>query len=228
MGKSTKLARVNAVAALGAKEKALLAKKGRAAIAVVVAMKREIKKSFYAMGPALVVLREPAIIRALGHPSFDELCTVELAMSDAQANRWIHIAESFSKREAEGLTSAKATAVIDLAHALGKDTTAKGLIKRGTVHLPNGSSIDVKAASAARIASAARTIRSGRPASGPGIHISPADRRLLDHVVAKLAQAKIKATVAGVAGGAKTGAKMRLTVGLRDLRKLGQALLHVE
>ncbi len=174
---------IEKVASRGVKEKARLAAQGRAAIAVVVAMKKQIQKSFYAMGKALVVLRDKAVIAALGHPSFEQLCEVELRMSDAQALRLIHIVESFSKGIAGHLGSTKATAIIDLANALGKKTTPSGLLKRGTVHLPNGAAIDVKSASAAKIAPA-HVIHASRPANGPGVHVSPAERRLAKHVAA--------------------------------------------
>ncbi len=227
MTKPEKLARVRGVVALGAKEKARLARKGRAAIAVVVAMKKEVQKSFYAMGRALVVLRDAAVIRALGHPSFAELCDVELRMSDAQAVRLIHIVESFGERAAADLGSTKATAIIELAGAMGKKTTPSGLVKRGTVHLPSGGAIDVRSASAAKIARAVREIKVRRPAKGPGVHVSPQDRRLVERVAAALRRAKIKATVEALASGGPTGARMRLTVNVRDTSAVGRALAHV-
>jgi hypothetical protein len=221
MGNIEKLARA------GLKEKSRLAKKGRAAIATVVAMKKQIQKSFYAMGKALVVLRDPAVIRALGHPSFEALCEVDLKMSDAQAVRLIHIVESFPKGIADDLGSTKATAVIDLANALGKKATASGLVKRGTVHLPNGKSIDVKAASAANIARAARAVHKPN-VHGPGMHVSPEDRRLVAHVAAALRKAKVRATVEALAASGKDGARMRLTVNARDAPRVGRALAAVK
>lgn len=223
-----KLAHVERVAKLGLADKRKLAKKGRAAIAIVVAMKRQIEKAFYAMGKALVTLSDKAVIAALGQPSFEALCEVELKMSVAQAERLIDIVESFGRRDVAHLTSTKATAVIDLAGALGHETTAKGLLKRGTVHLPGGRAIDVSAASAAKIASAARSIRAKRPAHGPGVHVSAGDRRIIDHLIRELRRAKVKATVDAIAASASTGAKMRLTVNVRDAKKVGHALLHVQ
>lgn len=221
------LATAKQVAKLGLAEKRRLAAKGRKAIAMVLAMKRQVETAFYAMGKALVTLADKGVIRALGHPSFEALCEVELKMSDAQAMRLIHIVESFPQRDVAHLTSTKATAIIDLAGALGHETTPRGLVKRGTIHLPNGQTIDVRGASAARIAGAARTVRARHSsARAPGIHVSAEDGRLVASIVRELRRAKVTARVDAIAAGTKTGAKMRLTVNVRDAKKVGRALLH--
>lgn len=224
MSDGTKLAVVNRVAAMGTAERKRLAEKGREAIATVVAMRREVEQAFYAMGEALSVLSDSAVIRALGHPSFAQLCDVELGVSVAQATRLIHIVESFGKREAARLTSTKATAIIDLAGALGNKTTAKGLWKRRTVHLPDGTTIDVESASAAKIANAAKALRARKPGKKFGVHVTPADRQAVAHAAAALRRAKIHARVEAIAASAATGAKIRITFSVRDLASVGRVL----
>ena len=100
-------------------------------------------------------------------------------------------------------------------------------MKRGTVRLPNGTAIDVRSATAAKIARAAHAIHASRTWKGPGIHVSPADRRLVEHVAAALRRAKIHATVEALAAGGKDGARMRLTVNARAAARVGQVLSHV-
>ncbi len=141
--------------------------------------------------------------------------------------RLIHIVESFPQRELAHLTSTKATAIIDLAGALGHETTPRGLLKRGTIHLPNGQTLDVGGASAARIASAARNIRAHHARSHQhGVHVSMEDQRIVTRVVRELRRAKVAASVNAIAASNETGAKMRLTVNVRDAKKVGRALLH--
>ena len=123
--KSTQKA-ANRLAALGAAKKQSIAKKARATIALIVAKKDEIARDFYTIGRALVALDDKAVIAALGYKSFAALCDVELRMSAAQAARLMNVVKSFSERDAEQLTAAKATAIIDLAGAMGGKTTPRG------------------------------------------------------------------------------------------------------
>ena len=223
MGKMDQLA-----ARAGAKKKDI-AKRARAAIALIVAKKDEIAHDFYAIGRALVALDDKAVIAALGHRSFGELCDVELGMSAAQAARLMNVVKSFSEREADELTAAKATAIIDLAGALGGKTTPKGLLSRGTVRVPGVGAVDVHAADAAVIARAARSARAKAPAKkSHGVSLSSADKALVTHLRAALRRAKLKsATVEGIAASAATGGRFRITAYLHDAPAVGEALMKM-
>ena len=111
MGNTGKLAKVEQLAALGEKKKHALVTNARKAIALIKSKKDEIARDFYDIGRAL--------------------------MSTAQAARLMQVVKSFSERDAKKLTAAKATAIIDLAGAIGGKTTPKGLLSRGTVHVPD-------------------------------------------------------------------------------------------
>src|SRR6185312_11403130 len=154
MGKLTK---AEAAVKRAAAEKKKLAAIGRRAVAAVLKAKRDAQKAFYDMGRALAILRDASVYHALGHSSFEQLCEATLGISDSQAGRLIAITEHFDARDAKKMiTSTRATAIIDLAGALGGDTTPKGLLARGTVRLPDGASIDVRSADAEAIERAAR------------------------------------------------------------------------
>lgn len=211
------------LAARGSSESKRLAAKGRAAIAVVVKMKGQVERAFYTMGKALAVLDDPRIYHALGHTSFDALCTVELKVSPAQADRLIHIVNSYSAAEAKKLSSTKATAIIDLAHAIGGRTTARGLLTRGTVHVGK-TTIDVRSANATKIANAAKTLREGKHTSGPGVHVSTEDARTVRAIATKIRHAKLDATITAVAADAAGGAKMRILARVRDKTQLARIL----
>lgn len=222
----TTLVKVKAAAKLGAAEKKRLAARGRKAVATVLAMKKVIKKAFYEMGRALAVLKDPAVFRALGHPSFEELCA-SMKMSDSQADRLIAITEHFSAREAKELiTSTKATAIIDLASAMGGKTTPRGLLERGTVHLANGKTIDVGSASSHAIDAAARSLRANRKPSGHGgLAISPEAKRFFARLRSEAKKARLgDVRIEEIAASEDEEAKMRLVAGVKDARALAHAL----
>ncbi len=227
MGNTQKAA--NRLGAIAAAKKQTIATKARATIALIVAKKDEIARDFYTIGRALVALDDKAVIAALGHKSFAALCDVELRMSAAQAARLMNVVKSFSERDAERLTAAKATAIIDLAGAMGGKTTAKGLLSRGTVHVPGVGPVDVHGADAAVIARAARSARAKSPAKRThGVSLSTADAALVTHLRAGLRRAKVKsATVEGIASSAVTGGRFRVTGYLHDARAIGEALSKI-
>ena len=231
MGKKTrKAAQIDQLAALGKTKKAAIAKKARAAIALIKAKKNEIASDFYVIGKALVALDDKAVITALGHTSFGQLCDVELEMSAAQAARLMNVVKSFSKREAEDLTAAKATAIIDLAKALGGKTSAKGLLSRGTVHVDGVGAIDVGGADAAVIARAARSARANAPTKvAHGVSLTSADKSLVAQLRAALRHAKLKsADIEGIAASAATGGRFRISGYLRDVHAIGKALAQAD
>ncbi len=220
------LTKITGAAKLGTAEKKRLAAKGRKAVATVVAMKRTIKKAFYAMGRALAVLKEPAVFHALGHPSFAQLCTT-IEISESQADRLIAITEHFSPRDAKKMiTSTKATSIIDLASAIGGKTTAKGLLKQGTVHLSDGQTIDIRSASSHAIDGAARRLRSRRKPSGHGgLMVSPNAKHFFTALRAATKKAKLAdVRIEEIAASKSDEAKMRLVASVHDAGKLADAL----
>ena len=228
-GKSTpKLAaKIDALAKLGAKRKAAIEKKARAAIALIKSKKDEIANDFYVIGKALLALDDKAVVAVLGHPSFGALCQIELGMSSAQAQRLMNVAKSFSKREAADLTASKATAIVDLAGAIGGKTTAKGLLARGTVDVPGVGAIDVKSADAATLDRAARAAREkDAHKTTHGVSLTSADKQLVAHMRAALKRANVKAAeIEGIAASVATGGRFRISGYLRDLHAICEALV---
>lgn len=210
--------------ARGSAESKRYAVKGRKAIALVSKMKTRIENAFYAMGEALAVLDDPRVFHALGHTSFDALCAVDLKVSPAQADRLIHIVNSYTANEAKKLNATKATAIIDLAHAIGGRTTARGLLARGTVHVGK-TTIDVRSANATKIARTAKALREGKHTSGPGVHVSEGDARAIRAMATAMRHAKLDATIEPIAADAAGGAKMRIVARVHDKLALAQALL---
>ncbi len=223
MGKLTKTTRA---AKVGALEKKRLAAKGRAAIATVLKKKHVIEDAFYEMGRALSVLRDPAVFRALGHSSFEQLCDTTLGVSDSQAGRLIAITEHFSARDAKKfVTSTRGTAIIDLARALGGETTPKGLLTRGSIHLPDGQTIDVRSAEAHAIDAAAHRVRAHRaPTRRGGLVVSAEAKQFFVHLRAALKRAKLDVRVEEIAASESVGAKMRIVANVHDATKLASAL----
>lgn len=220
------LKKVKRAVKISAAESKRLAMEGRKAIATVLKTKRIVEKAFYEMGRALAVLREPAMFRALGHTSFQQLCDTTLEISESQAGRLIAITEHFAARDAKKLvTSTRGTAIIDLAAAIGGKTTAKGLLARGTVHLPDGETIDVHTAQAHAIDAAAHRIRArAKPSTHGGLVVSPEARRFFARLRAALKKAKLDVHVDEIAASASVGAKMRIVVGVDDASTLATAL----
>ncbi len=219
--------RAGDVAKVGVAEKKRLAAKGRAAIAVVAREKRRIESSFYAMGRALATLKDPGVVHALGHPSFAALCT-SMGISVGQADRLVHIVQSFPEPATRRLTSGKATAIIKLAGAIGGKTTAKGLLARGTVHLSDGDTIDLKASDATRIDAVARKLaaHAKKPRRG-GVVVSSAAHAFFvrferERKASKLASVRVDEVAASKAD----GGKMRITASVADATKLGRALIR--
>ncbi len=137
---------------------ARLVKAARADIALIKRRKRDVEDAFYDIGQALIRLKDPAVVRALGRRSFSELCEKELQMSGSQADRLITVVRSMNREDAGKLGSTKAAALIDLAEATPARDTASGLLARG-VALPGGGRLNPKQASTRAIERAAKSIR---------------------------------------------------------------------
>ncbi len=215
------------LARLGRAEKKRLAAKGRAALAIVLRAKRDIEASYYAMGRALAILKDTAVLHALGHTSFAALCD-SLDISVGQADRLVHIVESYPGGVPKKLTSTKATAIIKLANAIGGKTTPKGLLAHGTVHLSVGDSVDVKGSDASHIAAVARKLSAhvNKPRRG-GVVVSSAAHAFF----VRFARERRTEKIAGVrvdelAASKSTGGKMRITANVSDAKKLGHALIR--
>ena len=114
---------------------------------------------------------------------------------------------SFPESATKHLTSGKATAIIKLAGAIGGRTTPKGLLAKGTVHLSDGDSIDLKASDASRIDAVARKL--AEPAKKPR-KTEKLDGVRVDEIAANKAE----------------GGKMRITASVADAKKLGHALIR--
>ncbi len=222
-----KLKKIEAAEKLGASETKRLAARGRTAIATVLKMKKVIESSFYEMGRALAVLKNPSVFRALGHTSFEQLCDTTLAISESQAGRLIAITEHFGAPEARKLvTSTRGTAIIDLAKAIGGKSTAKGLLSRGTVRLPGGKTIDVRSAEAHAIDAAAHEVREHRGPSTThgGLVVSKEAKRFFARLHAALKKSKLDVHVDEIAASKNVGAKMRIVAGVGDASKVAAAL----
>jgi hypothetical protein len=215
------------LAKLGVAEKKRLAAKGRAAIAIVAREKRRIESSFYAMGRALGTLKDPGVLHALGHPSFSALCT-SMGISVGQADRLVHIVQSFPEPVTKHLTSSKATAIIKLAGAIGGKTTPKGLLAHGTVHLSDGDTIDLKASDANRIDAVARKLAAHKkkPRRGGVAVSSEAHAFFVRFARERQADKLTSVRVDEIAAKKADGGKMRITASIADAKKLGHALIR--
>lgn len=222
-----KLDAIERVRKVGLAEKRKLAAKGRAAIAFIRSKKDEIARAFYDIGKELVTLSDEGVVSALGHPSFASLCDVELGMSPSQAARLMKVARSFSQREAGSLTAAKATALVDLAHAIGGKTTPKGLLERKTVTVPGVGSIDLASSGAAEIARAAKRARA-KTGNTPtrGVRLSTEDKSFLRHARAAVNRDANGTTVQAIAASSATGGRFVVKGLIRDARAIGHALIR--
>ena len=208
---------------------AAIAAAARRDIALVKRRKHDIEGAFYDIGQALVRLKKPDVIRALGHQTFDALCQIELQMSVAQADRLISVAGSMTRDEAKKLGPAKAAALVDLLSATPGRDTARGALARG-VRLPGGKKLDPKTSSARAMESAAKSVRSAtRPAKGRGRHVAREELALGAALEKKLrADGVATARVVVVAGPPGKPARVRIDgVELGSLRKLATAIRAV-
>jgi len=208
---------------------AAIARAARRDIALVKARKHDIEGAFYDIGQALARLKKKEVIQALGHPSFDSLCQIELEMSVPQADRLIAVTRKMTKNEAKNLGPAKAAALVDLLSATPGRDTAHGALSRGMT-LPDGKKLNPKTTSARAMEGAAKSVRTAtRPAKGRGRHVTRDELALGSALEKKLhAEGIATARVAVVAGPPGKPARARIDgVELDALAKLATAIRAV-
>src|SRR6185312_11444253 len=128
--------------------------------------------------------------------------------------------------EARELGTAKAIAVIDLAHTLPGKHTPAGLLARAVK--VGKRTLDVKDASAHDITAAARAIRQVRPsASKGGVRVAASERHVASALAHALAGHHVDAKVTAVAAAKATGARVRLELPMRDLGALAKCIAEV-
>ncbi len=222
---TTSLDRVRRVKAKGAALQKFNAVRARKTIARVVALKKRVEESFYEMGKLIKPLKAAAMFGALGYETFAALCDAELGISDDQADRLIDIVDHFTPKLATTVGNWKATALVELSRALGKQVTPATLLQREHVAFGNHQVINVRTATANRILQAARSLRDKKPAAGRrGVHVTAEEKALVNRLVRELDDRKVKAKITSVAGGKVKGGKLKLEVNVHDARALGLAL----
>lgn len=188
-----------------------LAEDGFAALELVRDRQRTIGANFLDIGAALVTLKRPEVIAAMGAGSWEALCA-KLKMSVAHADALIAVATRLRRTLAQELGIDRASAVLALVDATPEDDTAEDVLD-STRTLPSGATLVVRDATTAAIWSAARELRqaaaekAGAKRRG-GKTTTAAERasfRALEKRVAKIDGVKM----ALVARGTKQGAKVR-------------------
>lgn len=203
-----------------------IVKAARADIALIRRRKRDVEDAFYDMGQALLRLKAPEVVRALGHRSFAELCTKELEVSATQAERLITIVQRMGRDEAGKLGASKAAALIDLVDATPAKDTPSGALARG-VAMPGGKRLAVKGASARAIERAAKAVRQASPRTEKrGRRVEAAERAVGEKLAKRLHALGVKeAKVTVVAGPPGKGARVRIEgVEIGKLGVLGRAI----
>lgn len=195
-------------------------------IALVQRRKRDIEDAFYDIGLALRRLKAPEIVRALGHRTFADLCSKQLAISLTQAERLITIVERMGRDEAAKLGASKAAALIGLVDATRTNDSPAGALARG-VRLPSGKRLDAHKASAREIERAAKEARQANPKHDKrGRHVAPSDQAIGERLAKKLrALGCTDAKVTVLAGAPGKGARVRVEgVEISKLRALAKAI----
>jgi hypothetical protein len=211
--------------ALAAAEKKRLAAKGKKLMERVRALRDEREKMAHEMGKALALLKDKAMIHALGYQSFQALCSIGLGMSHDTADQLIDISQSFTVAQTAALGTAKATALIGLSRALGGKHTPSGLLSHRNLDVGRGKQFDVKAASADAIHRVASDLRDRAPiAARRGIHVTPEDKAFVARLNKALHAHGLDAEAIAIAGPHETGGKLRLDGLIRDARLLAKAL----
>ena len=211
------------------KNLARIGARARRDIALIKRRKHDIAGAFYDIGQALIRLKDPAVIRALGHQSFAALCESELELSVPQADRLIDIVRGMTRHEAAKLGPARAAALVDLVSATPGRDTARGAIRRG-VKLPGGKKLNPRTASARAMESAAKSVRAAtRPAKGRGRHVAREELALGAALEKKLrVEGVAAAKVAVLAGPPGKPARARIDgVELAQLGRLATAIRAV-
>jgi hypothetical protein len=204
--------------------KATLLAKASADLALIAQKKEEIADAFYEIGEALVRLREPTIVEALGHASFADLCEARLEISLARADRLIAIATRVRREDALRWGQEKATAILEITNATAADDTPRE-VAAGTLKLPGGKKLDVDKASARTLTELAKTLRQKRgKGSVRGRTTTREERKLASDLQKRLVAEGLEASVVAVATKPGTTSKLRIEVPADALAVLRAAL----
>lgn len=152
--------------AAAAKKKQRIVEQALADIELIRRRRSQITEAFYDIGEALVRLKKPDVVRALGFGSFKQLCESRLDMSVATANRLAEIPVNLSRAQALKLGQSKANALIGLSEATPEADSATTLSRKRKLRLPGGESLDVTAASGRQVEQAATAIRRAKSRGG--------------------------------------------------------------
>jgi hypothetical protein len=157
---------------VAAKQKRLL-REARTDIALIKRRQARIAEDFFDIGEALVRLKRPGVVEALGRASFAELCERDLGMSLTKASYLIAVVQHVPRVEAARLGQDRTVAILELADATPDADTVAALAK-GVVKLPDGTELHIPDASANEIRKAAKLFRA---ANSKGTGVEPARRR---------------------------------------------------
>lgn len=106
------------------------AKRAEALLASIERLKRTIEASFYALGRALLELKEKRLYAALGYASFEELLDRRGVVGHTQAYKLIAVVRALPASKAKALGIEKSYALAQLAKATPEDDTASDVAER--------------------------------------------------------------------------------------------------
>jgi hypothetical protein len=190
-----------------------LAREGRADIALIRRRRDRITEDFYDIGEAIVRLRRPGVVAALGYASFAALCEKALGMGETQASHLVTIVGSLGREDALRLGQERSAALISVAHAMPAKAEVVALAT-AKVKLPSGKRVDIAKASVAELKEVARELRGARnPDAKParGRTTSPDERAAATAFEARLhAEGITTARVRAVATSPGKPSKLRI------------------
>jgi hypothetical protein len=188
-----------------------LAAQARADIALILERKSDIAAAFYDIGEALVRLKRKGVPEALGHRSFEEMCTKEFGLGSSQVEELIDIVTRLKRKDAILMGQSKAAAFVRLAEATPAADTPAGLYRRG-VRALSGKAV-TRASSARAINEASKEFRQAARGGqrGRGRTTTPEERALAARVESALHKAGLKtAKVVAVASVPGREANLRI------------------
>lgn len=106
------------------------AKRALALLETIARLKRTIEASFYALGRALLELKEKKLYAALGYDSFEELLDRRAVLGHSQAYKLIAVVRALPATRAKQLGIEKSYALAQLAKATPADDTASQVAER--------------------------------------------------------------------------------------------------
>ncbi|CAN5811392.1 hypothetical protein BH09MYX1_BH09MYX1_53050 [soil metagenome] len=163
-----------------------LVAEARADIALILEKKGAIAAAFYDIGEALVRLKRKGIPEALGHESYDEMCSKEFGLASGQVDELVDIVTRLTRKDAIKMGQSKATAFARLAAATPAADTPAGIYRRG-VRSPSGKAVG-KGSSAREINEASKEFRQAARGAhrSRGRSTMPAERDFAARVQAAL------------------------------------------